>query len=223
MTTTDRSAQSTARKLLHASTVVVGSGAFTLLVFLVLPVVQAIAKGVSADTILAAAQTTALPPPPSVAEEEPEPEEEEEPPPPELQQELPPLDLSQLELALNPGSGEGFGAALSFKLDLSNLAGGEGNSSFALSELDQKPRAIYQASPILDAKLRRHVPGRVDLVFVVDEQGRVKDPKVMSSSDPVFERSALAAVAQWKFEPGKRNGRSVQFRMRVTVTFPENR
>lgn len=219
----ERSAQSIAGRLLHGWTVVLGSGVFTLLVFLVLPVVQAIAKGVSADTILAAAQTTTLPPPPSVAEEEPEPEQEEEPPPPELQQELPPLDLSQLELALDPGSGDGFGAALSFKLDLSSLSGGESSGLFSLSELDQRPRAIHQASPILDAKLRRHAPGRVDVVFVVDEAGRVKDEKVMSSSDPVFERAALAAVAQWKFEPGKRNGQSVQFRMRVTVTFPENR
>jgi protein TonB len=44
---------------------------------------------------------------------------------------------------------------------------------------------------------------------------------VQSSSDPVFEAPSLAAVKQWKFEPGKRNGKPVRFRMRVPITFPE--
>ena len=44
---------------------------------------------------------------------------------------------------------------------------------------------------------------------------------VQKSSDPVFETPALAAVKQWKFEPGKRNGQAVRFRMRVPINFPE--
>ena len=189
--------------------------------FLVLPLVQAIAKGVNADTLLVAAPSISLPPPPSVTEDEPEPEEEEEPPPPEMTPHLPPLDLSQLALALNPGSGDG--AALAFKLDLSSFAGADGGKMFDLAEFDQAPRAIHRANPILDAKMRRLLPGRVDVVFFVDEQGRVKEPKVFTSSNPVFERAALVAVAQWKFEPGKRNGKAVETRTRVTITFPENR
>jgi len=43
---------------------------------------------------------------------------------------------------------------------------------------------------------------------------------VQSSPDPVFERPALTAVKQWKFEPGKRGGQAVRFRMRVPITFP---
>ena len=31
--------------------------------------------------------------------------------------------------------------------------------------------------------------------------------------------TALKAVKQWKFEPGKRKGKPVQFRMRVPITF----
>jgi protein TonB len=44
---------------------------------------------------------------------------------------------------------------------------------------------------------------------------------VQQSTDPVFERPALAAVKQWRFEPGKRNGKPVRFRMRVPITFPK--
>jgi protein TonB len=31
----------------------------------------------------------------------------------------------------------------------------------------------------------------------------------------------MKAVKQWKFEPGKRKGQAVRFRMRVPITFPE--
>ncbi len=33
--------------------------------------------------------------------------------------------------------------------------------------------------------------------------------------------AALTAVKQWKFEPGKRNGKAVRFRMRVPISFPK--
>ena len=35
------------------------------------------------------------------------------------------------------------------------------------------------------------------------------------------ERPALAAVKKWKFEPGKKGGEPVRFRMRVPITFPK--
>ena len=70
--------------------------------------------------------------------------------------------------------------------------------------------------------MKRKAPGQVYVIFVVDEQGRVQNPKVQRSSDPIFERAALTAVRQWKFEPGKREGRPVRFRMRVPLTFPRD-
>jgi len=44
---------------------------------------------------------------------------------------------------------------------------------------------------------------------------------VQNSTDPIFEGPALAAIKQWKFEPGKRKGEPVRFRMRVPITFPK--
>lgn len=218
-----RKASSKVWRILHAAMVFVGSIVLTLVVFLVLPAIQAIAKDRDADTLLQPVETASLPPPPSAIEDEPEPEPEKEEPPPELEQELPPLDLGQLDLALTPGSAEGWGAALSFHLDLGAMAAKNGDSLFSLSDLDQKPRVVFQANPILDSKLRRRTPANVNVVFVVDEQGRVQEPKVWKSSDSAFDNAALAAVKQWKFEPGKRNGKSVRFRMRVTVSFPDSR
>ena len=59
------------------------------------------------------------------------------------------------------------------------------------------------------------------VVSVVADETQGGKPLVQRSSDPVFERPALAAVKQWRFEPGKRKGQAVRFRMRVPITFPQ--
>lgn len=208
--------------VVHQALVFAGAAGSTLVCFLVLPVIQAIAAPPDTDLVLASIDTTSLPPPPpppeEEVEEEPEPEEE----PPELEELADPLDLSQLELALDPGFGDGWASGdFSIKLDAVAPAGDEVDALFSLAELDQKPRVVYQPGPVLDAKTRKHVPGTVYVLFIVDQQGRVQNPLVQKSTDPIFERPALTAVKQWKFEPGKRNGQAVRFRMRVPITFPE--
>jgi protein TonB len=59
----------------------------------------------------------------------------------------------------------------------------------------------------------------VTVVFQVDTSGRVVDPRVAKSTDPAFDRAALEAVRQWRFEPGTRDGEPVQFKMKIPITF----
>jgi protein TonB len=47
----------------------------------------------------------------------------------------------------------------------------------------------------------------------------VQRATVQKSSHPAFEAPALTAVGKWRFEPGKRKGESVAFKMRVPITF----
>lgn len=201
--------------------IALGAAALTLVHFLVLPLMQTIARPPEADLLLQAVDTATIPPPPPPPEPEPEQEPEPEDPPPELTDQTPPLDLAQLELALQPGFG-GDGAAGDFavRLNTAAAAAAVADALFSLADLDQKPRVVYQPSPVIDAQLRRKAPGTVHVLFAVDQQGRVEEPRVQSSTDPVFERAALHAVKQWRFEPGKRNGQPVRFRMRVPITFP---
>ncbi|MBU0755684.1 MAG: energy transducer TonB [Planctomycetes bacterium] len=105
------------------------------------------------------------------------------------------------------------------------MASGKGDvdALFSMSDLDQSPRTLYQPGPMMNAAVRKKVPGKVNIIFVVDREGKVKNPQVRSSTDPIFEKPALAAVKQWKFEPGKKNGKPVQFRMFVPITFPKGR
>jgi protein TonB len=89
--------------------------------------------------------------------------------------------------------------------------------------LDNPPRTRFQASPLYPFDARRDgLRGEVMVEFVVDESGHVTDPRVVSSSHRVFEEPSLRAVAKWQFEPGRRHGRIVRFRMAVPVVFSLN-
>lgn len=207
--------------LLRGAFTVAGAGLLTLGFFLVLPLMETISKAADADLVVQDVGTAEVPPPPPPPETEPEKPPEQPDEPPELTETAPPLDLSQLELALNPGDGGDWMAGdFAVKLNTMAAGGNDAEALFALSDLDQRPRVVWQPGPVLDAQLRKKAPGTVHILFVVDQQGRVENPIVQSSTDPVFVGPALAAVKQWKFEPGKRNGQAVRFRMRVPITFP---
>ncbi len=206
----------------HRLWVLLGAVGLTLLFFLVLPLMQTITQPRDHDLSLQTVGLANVPPPPPPPEPEPEEEEEEEEPPPELTEEAPPLDLSQLELALNPGFSEGWmGGDFAVQLKTVVSKNDDLDAVFSMADLDQKPRVIHQPGPTISKAARRKAPGSVYIIFVVDQRGRVVDPKVQKSTDRVFEKPALAAIRQWKFEPGKRNGKAVRFRMRVPITFPK--
>ncbi|MBN2511975.1 MAG: energy transducer TonB [Sedimentisphaerales bacterium] len=211
------------KELAHRLLVLLGAVGLTLLLFLVLPLMQTLSKPPSTDMIVQSVDTAKLDAPPPPPQEEPEEEPQQEQAPPELNEEAPPLDLSQLELALNPGISEGWTTGdFAVKLNTVVSSGENGvDALFSVADLDQTPRVIYQPGPMLTKELRKKAPGTVYIIFVVDQQGRVENPMVQKASDPIFEKPALNAVKQWKFEPGKRNGKPVRFRMRVPFTFPK--
>jgi protein TonB len=137
--------------------------------------------------------------------------------------------LSAIEAALSGQSGGSeFGEALSFssggKIGGTGVAGGtreKMEEAFSLAEIDQKPRAVFQASPIYPSEMRgKKIEGLVTLIFVVDATGKILDPRVEKSSHTAFESPALAAVKKWKFEPGVKAGQSVASKMRVSIRFP---
>jgi len=191
--------------------------------FLLLPMLENIAtQDRKNDLQLLSIDAVEAPPPPVVEEQKEEPRTEEEAPP-ELLESAPPLDLSQLEFALNPGTGEGLGGDFAVSLNLTGAEVGGGGASddiFALADLDQAPRVIFQPAPQYPADLKkRKAQGTVYVLFIVDKDGRVQNPKVQKSDNPGFDASATTAVRKWRFEPGKVSGQPVQFRMRVPITF----
>jgi periplasmic protein TonB len=152
------SAAEIARGAWHRLLVALGALGLTLLLFLVLPLMKTIAKPPTSDLEYRSLDTAELEPPPPPPEEEPEDQPEPEEEPPELSEHAEPLDLSQLELALSPGLGDGWttGDFEVGKLATASAASTQEESEglFALADLDQKPRILYQPSPVLVASAR---------------------------------------------------------------------
>lgn len=188
--------------------------------FLLLPLLEQVSRMGKEEVEIRSVGTADLPPPPPPPEE-PEEEKEPEEPPPDIAEEAPPMDLSQLELALNPGAGDGFGDVIARLTSIDAAAAQmDADAIFSSSDLDQMPRAVFQPPPDYPADLRkRRIEGTVYVVFVVDKNGRVANPAVQAPVHPALDSAALQAVRRWRFEPGRRRGQAVQFKMRVPITF----
>ena len=139
------------------------------------------------------------------------------------------MSLSDLESALGGGAvgGGGFGGGFSFAsggriggTGTIQAGGADLDDILSAAELDQRPRPVFQASPLYPLEMRkRKVDGTVNVIFFVDKDGHVLNAQVENSSHPAFERPALEAVRQWRFEAGTRNGQKVSFKMRVPISF----
>lgn len=91
---------------------------------------------------------------------------------------------------------------------------------FDISQLDQIPIPRVQQQPIYPYEMRRAgITGEVNVGFIVDSNGDVRDPYPINSTHREFEVPAVQAVAKWKFRPGRRGGRAVNTRMSVPIVF----
>ena len=104
--------------------------------------------------------------------------------------------------------------------DIKGIDGLEWEGVISFEGLDNSPRTRSQVAPVYPAVERNAgITGEVLVEFTVDETGRVLRPRVVRSTHAAFEASTLRAVEKWRFEPGKKNGRAVRFRMMVPVRF----
>jgi len=196
---------------------------FTLLIFVFLPSLESIRPAREDLLEIRSVDTAALGPPPPPRSPPPPPRAEEpapERPRPRLerpQQRMPLTAVLDLNLGLAAGPGD-------FELDFAIGARGVGELEtgvFELGEIDQMPLATVKTPPVypIQAKLRR-IEGEVLLQFIVDEEGGVREIEVLESvPGDTFVRSALAAVARWRFRPAVKDGRAVAVRVRQKLSF----
>lgn len=86
--------------------------------------------------------------------------------------------------------------------------------------LNRRPVPYRMARPVYPEALRMSgTTGEVMLVFTVDTTGRVIDPKVVTTSHPLFSDRAVEAILQWRFSPAQKDGRLVKARLRLPVKF----
>jgi protein TonB len=138
------------------------------------------------------------------------------------------ISLSDMENLLKGASGGDFGRAMS--LESGGKIGGTGTAgravdqtierAFDLSEIDQKPRAVYQVAPTYPAEMRgQKLEGVVSVIFIVDSAGKVINLRAEKATHDAFKTPAVDAVKQWKFEPAIRGGQRVACKMRVSIRF----
>jgi protein TonB len=198
--------------------VIFGVG-FTAVLFGFIPFAHRIAKP---ERSLELRTTSAVELPPPVEEEiappppEPEraPEAEPEPQLAEAQQQIP---LSaDLEVAMGSGGAlAGFGEIRSL-----TAAEAVAEDTFDVADLEKRPEPVSQVAPTYPEALRKaKVEGQVTLIFVLDETGRVEDPRVENSTRPEFEKPALDAIRKWRFSPGQKDGQPVRTYIRVPLRF----
>jgi TonB family protein len=63
----------------------------------------------------------------------------------------------------------------------------------------------------------------VFVVFIVNQAGEVTRARVACAQYPDCEKAALEAIEQWKFTPGRHEGRIVNTRMWVRFGFKEKK
>lgn len=79
-----------------------------------------------------------------------------------------------------------------------------------VQSLAQAPKALARPMPVYPATLQsRAIEGSAAVRFYVDEEGRVRLPEVIEASTPEFGEAAVAAVAQWRYEPPRQDGRTI--------------
>jgi len=204
-----------------AMAVIVSAG-LTAVMFGILPFVHQVAKP-ERQLELRKASAADLPPPVEEVTPPPPPPapERNDTPPPSLAEAAPPqqLTLSALDLDIGTGTGGALGAAIGAVQSVKEAVATD-LAVFNVTDLDKQPVLLAPVSPAYPLELRKsRVEGSVVILFVLDEDGRVDDPRIESSSRPEFERPALDAVRKWKFKPGEKEGAPVKTYMRLPMRF----
>lgn len=79
-----------------------------------------------------------------------------------------------------------------------------------MESLDRKPTATKLTSPIYPQEwITAGRRGSVTIRFYIDENGRTRIPTIVSNTDDLLARAAVAAVKEWQFEPPTQRGQPV--------------
>lgn len=102
------------------------------------------------------------------------------------------------------------------RLDLPGL-----NGSYGIGEIDHPLIPIAQVPPMYPMLARRRgIEGWVRVRFIVNENGRVSDIKIIESRpEKVFNNAVLRCVSAWRFTPGTVEGEPVKTWVVTTVRF----
>lgn len=90
----------------------------------------------------------------------------------------------------------------------------------AARELDTQLKPMTQIPPVFPAALAKtKAKGAAEVEVIIDREGRVRLPRIVSATAPEFGYAAAQAVAQWRFEPPRSKGKKMHVRVVVPFEF----
>ena len=150
---------------------------------------------------------------------------------------IPPVTISAGVVDL-PGALTGFATVRSQGRDMGAGAGigtgprgsgfgngdddGTGHDAFGPGNGVTMPSVLREVKPSYTAEaMRAKVQGAVMVEAIVREDGRVGPVRIIRSLDRTFglDEEALKAVKNWRFSPGKRQGKNVAVIVEIELTF----
>ena len=82
------------------------------------------------------------------------------------------------------------------------------------------PILVERVKPQYTARAKdARIPGTMALECVVETGRRVGDVEVTKALDEDLDLEAVKAARQWRFEPGKKDGKAVRVRIALEMTF----
>jgi protein TonB len=112
---------------------------------------------------------------------------------------------------VGPGNGRGVGPG---------DEAGTGGDTFRMGEGMTAPRVIYQTDPEFSEEARKaKYQGNCLLGLIVDANGHPTKIRVLNALGMGLDEKAIESVKNWKFAPGKKDGRDVAVEIAVEVDF----
>lgn len=192
---------------------------FTLIVFAFMPFMHFLGDLTNNRNIVEVSTNSDQPPPPPPEDQPPPPEEEQVVEEPEMEEPPPPMTLAQLEMALNPGSGDATGdfGFNDFNTGIDALAGMQ---IFSLADVDKKPSALVMSSPVYPYSMKQSkTKGEVVVEFVLTADAKVLRARAYRSTHREFEDAAIQAIQRSTFTPASKDGKPVACKVRMPIIF----
>lgn len=128
----------------------------------------------------------------------------------------PPPDMTMDQNPDMSGEGIAIGSAVDASIGLGESGG------FTMASADGDAVPMVRVPPQYPEKaLQKGIEGRVLVEFTISKSGSVKDPKVIAyEPSTIFNKAAIKAVSQWKYNPKIENGKAVEQRgIRIAIPF----
>jgi protein TonB len=134
----------------------------------------------------------------------------------QIDDEPPPPDFSMDQTSDLDSGGIGIAAAVDTSMGLDTGGG------FSMASADGDAVPMVRVPPQYPERAaQRGIEGRVLIEFTISKSGSVKDPKVIAyEPSKIFNRAAIKAVSQWKYNPKIEDGEPVEQKgIRISIPF----